>query len=73
MGHVGSMGDNSFLTLSEVAAFLSDDPVVAADCPVGYCLLILSLESDPSNLKVTWTSITTLVILDCHDVRSWVL
>jgi hypothetical protein len=35
-------GERSFLILFEVAAFLSDDPIVAAGCLVGYCLLILS-------------------------------
>jgi hypothetical protein len=70
VGHVGSMGESSFPTLSEVAAFLSDDPIVAMS---GRLLLVDSKfwESDPSKLKVTSTSITTLVILDCHDVRSW--
>jgi hypothetical protein len=42
VGHVGSMGDNSFPTVSEVTAFLSDHPIVATGCPIGYCLLILS-------------------------------
>ena len=31
------MDDSSFPTPSVVAVFLSDGPVIAADCPVGYC------------------------------------
>ena len=36
MGHSIIMGDSSFPTLPEVAVVLSDDLVVAVDCPVGY-------------------------------------
>ena len=37
MGHSIIMDDSSFPTLPEVVAVLSDDPVVKADYPVGFC------------------------------------
>ena len=36
MGHSIIMDDSSFPTVPKVVAVLSDDPVVMADCPVGY-------------------------------------
>jgi len=68
------MVDSSFPTPSVVSAFLSDDPVVVADCPVCYRSVDSKFENLVSSiLKAMLRSITTLVILDDHNVRSWVL
>ena len=68
------MDGSSFHTPSVVSAFLLDDLIVVADYLVGYC----SIDSKFGNLissilKAMLRSITTLVILDDHNVRSWVL
>jgi hypothetical protein len=67
------MDDSSFPT-PVVSAFLSDDTVVVANYPVGYC----SVDSKFGNLissilKAMLRPIIALVILDDHNVRSWVL
>ena len=68
------MDDSTFPTPFVVPAFLSDDLVVVEDCPMCYCSIDFKFKKLISSiLKAMLGSITALVSLDNHNVRSWIL